>query len=194
MDGGRRGLDEVVASCEARAVGGGAPASESMLLLATLLSSVGRSPVVKPPVVILPGFGNADVDYKTPLGQPEDKGLCAALRRRGLDVTVVDVARWEWIRVAGGVLDPGFWTCEQRPDGVAYGWYVRRARETIAAASARSGARVLVVGHSAGGWLARAALGDGDEWPARETVAGLCLLYTSPSPRDVEESRMPSSA
>ena len=24
--------------------------------------------------------------------------------------------------------------------------------------------------------------------------AGFCLLYTSPSPRDVEESRMPSSA
>ena len=26
------------------------------------------------------------------------------------------------------------------------------------------------------------------------TLVGLCLLYTSPSPRDVEESRMPSSA
>ena len=25
-------------------------------------------------------------------------------------------------------------------------------------------------------------------------LAGSCLLYTSPSPRDVEESRMPSSA
>ena len=25
-------------------------------------------------------------------------------------------------------------------------------------------------------------------------IAGFCLLYTSPSPRDVEESRMPSSA
>jgi len=25
-------------------------------------------------------------------------------------------------------------------------------------------------------------------------VEGICLLYTSPSPRDVEESRMPSSA
>ena len=24
--------------------------------------------------------------------------------------------------------------------------------------------------------------------------SGICLLYTSPSPRDVEESRMPSSA
>ena len=26
------------------------------------------------------------------------------------------------------------------------------------------------------------------------TGSGICLLYTSPSPRDVEESRMPSSA
>ena len=26
------------------------------------------------------------------------------------------------------------------------------------------------------------------------TACGVCLLYTSPSPRDVEESRMPSSA
>ena len=32
--------------------------------------------------------------------------------------------------------------------------------------------------------------------PARDFLAALstCLLYTSPSPRDVEESRMPSSA
>ena len=27
-----------------------------------------------------------------------------------------------------------------------------------------------------------------------ELTSGSCLLYTSPSPRDVEESRMPSSA
>ena len=26
------------------------------------------------------------------------------------------------------------------------------------------------------------------------SIVGTCLLYTSPSPRDVEESRMPSSA
>ena len=30
--------------------------------------------------------------------------------------------------------------------------------------------------------------------PARATMLTGCLLYTSPSPRDVEESRMPSSA
>ena len=30
--------------------------------------------------------------------------------------------------------------------------------------------------------------------PVLDMTVGLCLLYTSPSPRDVEESRMPSSA
>ena len=30
--------------------------------------------------------------------------------------------------------------------------------------------------------------------PDRLTQTDVCLLYTSPSPRDVEESRMPSSA
>ena len=29
---------------------------------------------------------------------------------------------------------------------------------------------------------------------AKDAGADICLLYTSPSPRDVEESRMPSSA
>ena len=32
------------------------------------------------------------------------------------------------------------------------------------------------------------------ELSSRELSSGRCLLYTSPSPRDVEESRMPSSA
>ena len=38
--------------------------------------------------------------------------------------------------------------------------------------------------------------GAGDEAVGNGEVrdGGTCLLYTSPSPRDVEESRMPSSA
>ena len=31
-------------------------------------------------------------------------------------------------------------------------------------------------------------------WPYKGDEYHICLLYTSPSPRDVEESRMPSSA
>ena len=36
--------------------------------------------------------------------------------------------------------------------------------------------------------------GDYVETIPKKTYQGSCLLYTSPSPRDVEESRMPSSA
>ena len=32
------------------------------------------------------------------------------------------------------------------------------------------------------------------DYEGNKTMFGACLLYTSPSPRDVEESRMPSSA
>ena len=35
---------------------------------------------------------------------------------------------------------------------------------------------------------------DLDKWTANSVESLTCLLYTSPSPRDVEESRMPSSA
>jgi pimeloyl-ACP methyl ester carboxylesterase len=111
------------------------------------------------------------------------------LARRGFeDVTVVELPRWEWIRVAGGLFEVNFWLNRQRPESLAYGWYVERARRTILAASERcGGARVLVVGHSAGGWLARAVLGQGtwemtseDAEPtsvdARSAVCGLVTL------------------
>ena len=39
------------------------------------------------------------------------------------------------------------------------------------------------------------AIALGTPYGLEKTVTlGICLLYTSPSPRDVEESRMPSSA
>ena len=40
----------------------------------------------------------------------------------------------------------------------------------------------------------RLSLGSNLKFEEREDIANSCLLYTSPSPRDVEESRMPSSA
>jgi len=141
---------------------GGGPEADQERSTATANKQAIKTSVQRPPVVILPGFGNADVDYKTPLGQPEEKGLVAALTRRGFDVSVMKIPRWEWIRVASGVFDLDWWSGVQRPDSLAYGWYLRRARRLIVDASDRNGgARVLVLGHSAGGWLARATLGTG---------------------------------
>ena len=91
----------------------------------------------------------------------------AALARRGFNpnlIRVLPLERYEWIRVAGGLFDiPNFYTGTCRPEGLGYGWYVKRLRRTIEEAylNAGSGEKVIVIGHSAGGWLARAALGDG---------------------------------
>ena len=57
------------------------------------------------PVIIVPGFGNADIDYSTPLGQSADVGLESVLGRRGFtDVRTLKCERFEWARVIFGLL------------------------------------------------------------------------------------------
>ena len=59
---------------------------------------------------------------------------------------------------------------------VAFGWYLDRAQELIEAAVQKSGEPVVVVGHSAGGWLARALMQrEGLAWIARN-IYGLVTL------------------
>jgi len=118
------------------------------------------------PVVICPGFGNDQIDYSNPLNQGTDYGFVTALARRGFNpdlIRVMPLRRYEWVRVAGGLFDPNFYTGKCQPDGPGYGWYVNRLRKTIYEAYQLGGCneKVLLIGHSAGGWLGRAALGDG---------------------------------
>ena len=66
-------------------------------------------------------------------------------------------------------------------------WVARGATEAIYGARGHSGqgmscSRAATFVSQTGGVL------------VRKNYPGICLLYTSPSPRDVEESRMPSSA
>ncbi|KAL7539587.1 hypothetical protein ACHAXR_010200, partial [Thalassiosira sp. AJA248-18] len=126
-----------------------------------------NSNLSKIPIVICPGFGNDQIDYSNPLNQGDDYGFVSALARRGFDpnlIKTMPLERYEWIRVAGGLFDiPNFYTGNCRPDGLGYGWYVQRLRKTIEEAYDMAGRneKVILIGHSAGGWLARAALGDG---------------------------------
>jgi pimeloyl-ACP methyl ester carboxylesterase len=125
------------------------------------------------PVVICPGFGNDQIDYYEPLQQPRDVGMVAALERRGFDPALIytlPIQRSDWFKVAGGLLDWNFYTNAALPTGKGYGWYVQRFRDTIQEAHFQSGGqRVLVIGHSAGGWLARASMGDGT-WSTSSTT------------------------
>ena len=63
----------------------------------------------------------------------------------------------------------------------------------IAMRFAKEGARVGVIDINAEA-AREVASQIGDSAFAMEADVSICLLYTSPSPRDVEESRMPSSA
>ena len=99
-----------------------------------------------PTVVLAPGFGNTSSDYA---------GAVRALERRGFKVIVASVARGDWVRVfAAGLPNRDFWRAAAEPE-VAYGWYLRRLEAALANAHRVSGRGVALVGHSAGGWLAR---------------------------------------
>jgi len=154
----------------------------SQLSIFTILSAIQKSSSYCP-VVICPGFGNDSIDYTTPLSQPEEVGLKSVLSRRGFEASkiyTIPVQRSDWIRVAGGLLDiPDFYTGNAQPTGLGYGWYIKRLKESVDKAYEESGEKVLLLGHSAGGWLARAALGDGvwcDDIQCSDRISGLVTM------------------
>ncbi|CAJ1942338.1 unnamed protein product [Cylindrotheca closterium] len=103
---------------------------------------------------------------RTTIAQPKEVGLKSVLARRGFQedlIYTVPVQRGDWIKVAGGLLDiPDFYVGNAKATGRGYGWYIQRLKATVDLAHEQSGGeKVLLLGHSAGGWLARAAMADG---------------------------------
>jgi pimeloyl-ACP methyl ester carboxylesterase len=118
-----------------------------------------EAPPGAPPLVILPGFGNAARDYEAPFGDAE-AGLAAALRRRGWAASALPLRRKDWLRVAAMLARPDYWRggCDAF---AGYKFYLDAVAAEVARVQAATGAeRVVLVAHSAGGWLARAFIGD----------------------------------
>ena len=80
-----------------------------------------------------------------------------------------------------------FWTTEEQPDRLAK---QEKMAADFAAASGHT-VDVIPVTESDLGTRATAAFAAGD---LPDVIYHTCLLYTSPSPRDKRQSRMPSSA
>ena len=108
------------------------------------------------PVIICPGFLNDQLDYINPKNMGVDRGFVASLTRRGFSphlIKVLPIQRFEWFRVAGGLFDSNFWYCQADPNGLAYGWYVKRLRQAIGEMHQKSGGeKCILLCHSAGGW------------------------------------------
>ena len=100
----------------------------------TATKATSTTDLSKIPIVICPGFGNDEIDYYNPLNQGEEFGFVNALVRRGFNpelIQVLPLKRYEWIRVAGGLFDLNFYTFTCKPEGLGYGWYIKRLRQTI---------------------------------------------------------------
>jgi pimeloyl-ACP methyl ester carboxylesterase len=137
-------------------------------------------------MVILPGFGNNSADYLSPPGDG-DAALAAALERRGFRAHVLALERRDWFRVGRMLLSRAYWR-SSCTTAEGYQWYLDRVEAAVAAARAESGAaRVVLVGHSAGGWLGRAYLGQhleslGGSDSGGGAVAALVSLGTPHTP------------
>ena len=87
------------------------------------------------------------------------QGYVSCTTSFGSEQQHMQVERNDWLKVAKGILSLGFWRGKLTTHP-SYSWYLQRARGAVHSALAASeGSQVVLVGHSAGGWLARAFAG-----------------------------------
>ncbi|KAF7845075.1 GPI inositol-deacylase PGAP1-like protein [Senna tora] len=99
------------------------------------------------PAVILPGLGNNSGDYQKLIQTLNDK--------YGVPTVVAKVSRIDWLRNAAGLVDPNYWRGTLRPRPVL-DWYLKRVHDAVQEAKELTeGETLSLIGHSAGGWLAR---------------------------------------
>ncbi|CAM8937966.1 unnamed protein product [Rhodiola kirilowii] len=100
------------------------------------------------PAVILPGLGNNTGDY--------EKLQMTLMEKGGVPSVVAKVSRFDWFRNAAGLVDANYWKGTLIPRPVL-DWYLKRVDDAVREAKelAEGGGTFSVIGHSAGGWLAR---------------------------------------
>lgn len=162
------------------------------------------APPSAPPIILLPGFGNCSADYSAPFGN-EEAGIAAALKRRGFKVYVLPLERKDWFKVARALLTRAYWSGSSTTTP-GYSWYLERVAALVDQARRETGSQqVDLVAHSAGGWLARAFLGqveyreglnasadtlgsaDLEPHPAVRALVTLGSPHTPPPPEKVKD-------
>lgn len=119
-------------------------------------------------LLILPGFGNAAEDYTM------DRSIIPTLHSRGWNtnqVSVLPIERSNWLNVfTRGCFDIEFWLADASPTRAAFRWYLDLVASEIDRIEKEwlevdgndiNNLKIILIGHSAGGWLGRAAVGFG---------------------------------
>lgn len=100
-------------------------------------------------VVVLPGYGCNSNDYND---------IVKNCEKRNIEVDVVPISRLDWLKPFKGMFNKKFWTYDLTPDDT-FDWYLNKARNTLEESFKKNNNNpVILCGHSAGGWLARALM------------------------------------
>ena len=165
--------------------------------LLLLLVSFNDGFVAKPRFLILPGFGNDAVDYLNPLQRGLEYGFVNSLTSRGYEVDVVPIQRYEWLKILLAVFSGDFWAGTCKPSGL-FNFYFQAVDKSVRDMNIRESQPIILVGHSAGGWLARGILGDGvwssSTTPSSKLIAGLVTLGAPHLPPAAEAADMTRGA
>lgn len=127
--------------------------------------------LTRDPVLVCPAqFGTSD-DYAE---------LVDALRERGHPVVVAPLAFTDWLRLIPSSFTAAYWTGDLDPDTVLQFYYEALDKAVATIRSDHGTDRpIQLVGHSIGGWIARAYLGQlGD----RSAISTLVTLGTPHAP------------
>ncbi|KAK4768620.1 hypothetical protein SAY87_003761 [Trapa incisa] len=140
----------------------------------TICCSSAIANIRRRPAVILPGLGNNTGDYA--------KLQSILLDKYGVSTVVANVSRVDWLRNAAGLFDLNYWRGTLRPRPVL-DWYLERVNIAVQEAKELTeGGMLSLIGHSAGGWLARVYM---EEYGATD-ISLLLTLGTphQPPPKD----------
>lgn len=159
------------------------------------------------PVLILPGFGNDAIDYVNPGDRGYHESFQHSLHLKGLsNIEVLPIKRYEWLNILKGLFLLSFWRCECQPSEL-FQFYFKAVQQKVRDMERISGRPVLLVAHSAGGWLARGIMGDGvwvdddgiadgktDAMTTQQLIAGLITLGAPHIPPKLKSSDMTRGA
>lgn len=154
-----------------------------VIVIITVVKSVDLSSRTLPHL-ILPGFGNTWTDYSNT--KYSHHNIIQSLTNNGVEVVdTVPIIRSDWFHMIRSAPTVRFWQSRCTPHDM-YKFYISKSLKAIFRLHQETGKPVILIAHSAGGWLARAVVGDGNQtilcnnhiYSICDLVAGLVTLGT----------------
>lgn len=133
-------------------------------------------------ILLLPGYGCDKEDYIDMINTCD---------KWNIELDVVPIYRFEWLRVLNGLLDKKYWNYNIEPSSM-FDWYLDKSKIALLDSVSKNNDKPIVLcGHSAGGWLARILMNNGTLYKESKLQTGLYIntLVTMGTPQKCHENK-----